>query len=226
MSKRVTAPANAIVAYVRVSTAEQADSGLGLEAQRAAIAAEAARRGWTIVAEYADEGVSGGKAADKRPGLRAALEAVEGGQAAALVVAKSDRLARNLRALLEVIDRVESARGAVVAVDGTVDTSTAAGRFTTQIMGGVAELERALISDRTKAALAAKRAQGVRLGRPSETPAEVTARVVEAKGRGLSLRAIAAELTEAGVPTVRGGATWHASTVRAVLNSQDAAALA
>ncbi|MCC3323477.1 recombinase family protein [Gordonia bronchialis] len=226
MSKRRTAPANTVVSYVRVSTAEQADSGAGLDAQRAAIAAEAARRGWTLVAEYADEGVSGGKAADKRPGLAAALAAVESGQAAALVVAKSDRLARNLRALLDVIDRVESAAGAVVAVDGTVDTSTAAGRFTTQIMGGVAELERSMISDRTKAALAARKAQGVRLGRPSETPAEVTARIVAAKAEGKSLRAIAAELTAAGIPTVRGGATWHASTVRAVLTSQDAAALA
>ncbi|WP_245548598.1 recombinase family protein [Gordonia namibiensis] len=66
----------------------------------------------------------------------------------------------------------------------------------------------------------------MRLGRPSETPAEVTTRIVEAKARGLSLRTIAAELTEAGIPTVRGGTTWYASTVRTVLKSQDAAAMA
>lgn len=224
MSKR-TAPANTVIAYVRVSTTEQADSGLGLAAQRAAIATEATRRGWTVVGEFADEGVSGTKGADKRPGLAAALAAIRAGEASTLVVAKLDRLSRNFRDAVNLIGEADDEGWSVVAVDGTVDMSTPAARFQTRVMLGVAELERDMIAQRTRDALAAKRAQGVRLGRPSETPAEVTRRVVEAKARGLSLRAIAADLTEAGIPTVRGGATWHASTVRAVLNSQDAAAL-
>lgn len=90
-------------------------------------------------------------------------------------------------------------------------------------MGGVAELERALISDRTKAALAVKRAQGVRLGRPSQIPAEVVERIVAAKARGGSLRVIAAELTADAVPTARGGTRWSPATIQTVLKGQDAA---
>jgi DNA invertase Pin-like site-specific DNA recombinase len=217
-----TAPAGSVIGYVRVSTDEQAASGAGLQAQRAAITAEADRRGWTIVAWHADEGISGGKIIDQRPGLTYAIETIEAGHASALMVAKTDRLARGLRTLLDVIDRVERAGGAVVSVDGTIDSSTAAGRFQTQIMGGVAELERALISDRTKAALAIKRAQGVRLGRPSTLPADVVERILDARDTGMSLRAIAADLTATAVPTARGGAVWSYATVQAVLKGQDA----
>lgn len=210
------------IAYVRVSTDEQAASGAGLEAQRASIEAEAARRGWTIVGWHADEGISGSKGVEQRPGLAAAIEAIEDGKAAVLMVAKTDRVARGLRTLLDVIDRVERANGAVVSVDSTIDTSTAAGRFQTQIMGSVAELERALISDRTKAALAVRKAQGVQLGMPPKIPAEVVVRILDAKARGDSLRAIAAELTADGVPTARGGTKWQPSTVQGVLASQHA----
>lgn len=217
-----TAQPGTVVAYTRVSTDEQATSGAGLEAQRAAIAAEADRRGWTVVGWHTDEGISGGKGIDHRPGLAAAIEAVEDAKASVLMVSKTDRVARGLRTLLAVIDRVEDARAAVVSVDGTIDTSSAAGRFQTQIMGGVAELERALISDRTKAALAVKRAQGVRLGMPPKIPAEVVARILEAKAGGASLRAIAAGLTADGVPTARGGTKWQPSTVQGVLASQHA----
>ncbi|SON63393.1 DNA-invertase hin [Mycobacterium simulans] len=216
-----TAPTGTVVAYVRVSTDEQVASGAGLEAQRTAIEAEAARRGWTVVGWHADEGISGGKGVDQRPGLAAAIEAIEDAKASVLMVAKTDRVARNLRTLLDVIDRVESTGGVVVAVDGTIDTSTAAGKFQTSIMGSVAELERAMISDRTKAALAVKRAQGVRLGRPSTLPREVVVRIVEARAGGASLGSIAAELTANGVPTAHGG-RWHAATIKRVLEGQDA----
>jgi DNA invertase Pin-like site-specific DNA recombinase len=220
-----TAPEGTVVAYVRVSTDEQVSSGAGLEAQRAAIAAEAARRGWTIVGTYSDEGISGAKDVHQRPGLGYAIELIESSHASVLMVAKTDRVARGLRTLLDVIDRVERADGAVVSVDGTIDTSSAAGRFQTQIMGSVAELERALISDRTKAALAVKRAQGVRLGRPSSLSREVVERVLAARESGASLPAIARGLVADGVPTAQGGARWYPSTVRAVLHSQDAARL-
>ncbi|APT10262.1 MULTISPECIES: recombinase family protein [Mycobacterium avium complex (MAC)] len=208
-----TAPAGTVVAYVRVSTEEQAASGAGLDAQRAAIAAECDRRGWTVVGWYADEGVSGGKALDARPALTAALNTVETAQAAVLMVAKSDRLARSLPTLLHVIDRAERAGGVVVAVDGTVDTSTAAGRFTTQIMGSVAELERGLISDRTKAALAVRKAQGVRLGRPTTVPSSVVDRIAAERAAGATWAAIADGLNADGTPTGQGGSQWFPNTV-------------
>lgn len=217
-----TAPAGTVVAYTRVSTDEQVSSGAGLDAQRAAIDAEAGRRGWTIVARYTDEGISGGKSIEARPGLTYAIETIEAGHASVLIVSKSDRVARSLRTLLDVVDRVERAGGMVVAADGTIDTSSAAGRFQTQIMGGVAELERALISDRTKAALAVRRAQGVRLGRPSTLPADVVERILDARAGGASFATIAAELTEAGIPTARGGAVWSRATIQSVLKGQDA----
>lgn len=208
-----TAPAGTVAAYVRVSTEEQAASGAGLDAQRAAIAAECERRGWTVVAWRADEGVSGGKALDARPGLTAALAAVESAEAAVLMVAKSDRLARSLPTLLDVLDRTERAGGVVVAVDGTVDTSTAAGRFTTQIMGSVAELERGLISDRTKAALAIRKAQGVQLGRRPSVPQPVVERIARERAAGATWAAIADGLNADGTPTGQGGSKWFPNTV-------------
>jgi DNA invertase Pin-like site-specific DNA recombinase len=87
--------AYSVVGYIRVSTAEQADSGAGLEAQRAAITAEAERRGWQLVHVFEDAGASG-KSLSGRQGLQEALQAVEEGQAQALVVAKLDRLSRSL----------------------------------------------------------------------------------------------------------------------------------
>jgi len=102
-----TAPAGTVVAYVRVSTDEQAASGAGLEAQRAAIAAEADRRGWTVVGWHADEGISGGKGVEHRPGLAAAIDAVESGRAAGLLAAKLDRVSRSV---LDTASLMEQAR--------------------------------------------------------------------------------------------------------------------
>ena len=208
-----TALAGTVAAYIRVSTEEQAASGAGLDAQRAAISGECERRGWTVVAWHGDEGISGGKALDARPGLTAALNEVQSATAAVLMVAKSDRLARSLPTLLDVLDRTERAGGVVVAVDGTVDTSTAAGRFTTQIMGSVAELERGLISDRTKAALAVRKAQGVRLGRPTTVPPSVVARIASERAAGATWAAIADGLNADGTPTGQGGSKWFPNTV-------------
>ncbi|CPR11276.1 Y4cG protein [Mycobacterium bohemicum DSM 44277] len=211
--RNTTPAAGTAVAYLRVSTEEQAASGAGIDAQRAAITAEADRRGLAVTAWHVDEGVSGAKAVDARAALSAAIEDVETGRAAVLLVAKSDRLARNLRSLLDIIDRAERAGGAVVAVDGTVDTSTAAGRFTTQIMGGVAELERSLISDRTKAALAARKAAGVRLGRPVSVAPTIADRIVAERNDGATWQAIADRLNDDGTQTGQGGAKWFPNTV-------------
>lgn len=222
MARTRTAPSGTAVAYLRVSTAEQAASGLGLEAQRAAVAAEAARRGWTLVEVFTDEGISG-KAVGNRPGLAAALAAVESGQAAALIVAKLDRLSRSVRDSADMLDRAHRAGWSLLSCDLAVDTSTPAGEAAAGMMTVFSQLERRLIGQRTRDALAVKRAQGVRLGRPSVLPAPVVARIVAAGATGESLRTIGAALTADGVPTARGGATWHASTVRAVLAGQDAA---
>ncbi|WP_300016853.1 recombinase family protein [Pseudonocardia sp.] len=220
-----TAPAGTAVGYIRVSTAEQADSGAGLAAQRATIEAECARRGWTLVAVHEDAGASG-KSLDGRPQLAEALAAVETGTAAALVVAKLDRLSRSVRDAAGLLERAQRAGWALVASDLGVDTSTPAGEAMANVMASFGQLERRMIGARTRDALAAKRAAGVRLGRPSSLPAEVVERIVRDHDAGLGWSAIARALTADEVPTAQGGRAWYPATVRKVYQGQDAAKLA
>lgn len=205
------------IAYLRVSTSEQADSRAGIEAQRAAIVAEAQRRGWTELRFIEDAGHSG--KTTKRPGLAVALEALKRGEATGLVVSKMDRLSRSLLDFVQIMDVAQRQGWALIALDCPVDPSTPTGEAMASIVATFAQLERRLIGQRTREALAAKRAAGVRLGRPRELPDGVVARISTARQAGESLRAIAARLNDDGVPTAHGGASWHASTVRAVLAS-------
>jgi DNA invertase Pin-like site-specific DNA recombinase len=206
-----------VLGYVRVSTAEQADSGAGLEAQRAAIRLACEQRGWELVGVVEDAGFSA--ATLVRPGITEAFTVVESGSASVLVVAKLDRLSRSLLDFAAVMERSRRKRWALVALDLGVDTTTPAGEAMANMMATFAQFERRLIAQRTKDALAVKRAEGVRLGRPRVLPAEVTERVWRMHRRGSSLRRIAARLNTDQVPTAHGGASWHASTVSAVLRS-------
>ncbi|WP_255219212.1 recombinase family protein [Gordonia amicalis] len=212
---------NLVVGYLRVSTEEQALSGAGLAAQRATIEAEAERRGWKIVTWHADEGVSG-KAIGNRAGLASAIAAVESGKAAALVVSKLDRLSRSISDASTMLDRAAKAGWRVFSADLAIDTTTPAGEAAAAMMIVFSQLERRLISQRTKDALAAKKAAGVRLGRPATLPLEVVDEIVSAHRTGVSINAIARDLTDRAVPTARGGLKWYASTVKAVLDGQDA----
>jgi DNA invertase Pin-like site-specific DNA recombinase len=209
------------VGYIRVSTAEQADSGAGLDAQRAAIIAEATRRGWELVTVEQDAGASG-KTIDGRPALGRALDAVDSGKAAALVVAKLDRLSRSLLDFAGLMERGRKNGWALVALDLGVDTTTPAGEMIANVLASFAQYERRLIGQRTKDALAIKRAQGVRLGRPQTLRDVVVARIVAEHAAGETITAISERLTAEAVPTARGGSRWWPSTVRAVLHSQAA----
>jgi DNA invertase Pin-like site-specific DNA recombinase len=209
-----------MIGYVRVSTDEQVDSGLGLAAQRAAVAAEAERRGWTLVAVHED--ALSGKSLD-RPGLAAALDAVEAGEAAGVVVAKLDRLSRSLKDFALLMERAQKRSWNLVACDLGIDLSTPAGEFMANVMGSAAQWERRIIGQRTRDALAVKRAQGVKLGRPATLPEAVIERIVAARGSGDGWSAIARTLNDEGVPTAHGGSKWHPSTVRAVALSNGAA---
>ena len=156
-ARRQTADPATVVGYVRVSTDEQAVSGLGLAAQRAAIEAECARRGWTLVAVHED--ALSGKSL-KRPGMSAALEAVESGVAAAIVVAKLDRLSRSLADFASLMARAQSGHWNLVALDLGIDLTTAAGEFMANVMASAAQWERRIIGQRTRDTLAVKRAMG------------------------------------------------------------------
>ena len=207
-----------VLGYVRVSTDEQSTSGAGLEAQRRAILAECERRGWHLVEVIDDAGFS---AKDlKRPGVQEALRVLEAGDASALVVAKLDRLSRSMIDFTALMAKAQKQGWALVALDCAVDTTTPTGEAMANMLATFAQFERRLISQRTKEALAVKRAKGVRLGRPPTLPQSVVRRIQRQRGRGDSLRKIADELNRSETPTAHGGDRWHAGTVAYILKSR------
>ncbi|RAN94818.1 recombinase family protein [Micromonospora noduli] len=218
MARAKNAPANTVVAYLRVSTEEQAESGAGLAAQRAAIQVEADRRGWIIVA-WKEDTVSG-KSLEGREGLAEALELVESRQAETLVVAKLDRLSRSLIDFAALMERARSKRWNLIALDLGIDLATPAGEFLASVMASAAQWERRIIGQRTREGLAAKKAAGVRLGRPATLSATVRERIRTESRNGSSLAAVARGLNNDEVPTAQGGKKWYPSTIRAVLASQ------
>jgi DNA invertase Pin-like site-specific DNA recombinase len=206
-----------VLAYVRVSSEEQADNRAGLEAQRLAIQRECERRGWEILGVIEDAGFS---AKDlKRAGVQAALEELERGRADALVVAKLDRLSRSMLDFTAVMAQAQKLGWALVALDCAVDTTTPAGEAMAHVLATFAQFERRLIGQRTREALAVKRSQGVRLGRPRSISPNLVRRIRSMRSRGLTLQAICDKLNAEGVPTPRGGSTWRPTSLRAVLQA-------
>ncbi len=223
-----------VVAYYRVSTSAQGRSGLGLDAQRLAVAQFCGGRGCDMVGEFVE--VESGKL-DARPELARAMHLAKV-TGSTLVVAKLDRLSRNVAFLAALQD--SGAR--FLAAD-----MPEANELTVHIMAAVAQAERKAISRRTKEALAAAKARGVKLGNPNGAAALKsadkgnTASVAAIKAGAerfaadlepivadimrtgtTSLRTIAAELNRRGIVTRRGGA-WHPATVRDLIERQRAA---
>jgi DNA invertase Pin-like site-specific DNA recombinase len=214
MTQEVLAPVR-VLAYVRVSSEEQADSGAGLEAQRAAIQRECERRGWHIVEVIEDAGYS---AKDlKRPGVHAALEQLERKEADGLVVSKLDRLSRSMLDFTAVMAKAQKQGWALVALDCAVDTTTPAGEAMAHVLATFAQFERRLIGQRTREALAVKKKQGIRLGRPRTISPRLASRIRSMRTHGMTLQAICERLNSEGVPTPRGGVTWRPTSLRSVL---------
>ena len=203
------------IGYLRVSKAE---GGAGLDAQRAAIRAGAAARGWGEPVWKIDNGLSGGLAPAKRPALAEALDQLAAGEAGALIVSKLDRLSRSMLDLPGLLDLARRQGWALVCLDLGVDTSDPAGEAMASVIGTFAHFERRRISERTREALAVKRAQGVRLGRPRQLPLSTVERIERERAEGRTLAAIAAGLVADAVPTARGG-EWSPSRVWQVLRS-------
>tara|TARA_R110002126_G_scaffold291062_1_gene450184 strand:+ start:6645 stop:7313 length:669 start_codon:yes stop_codon:yes gene_type:complete len=219
--------AQRFIAYYRVSTAKQGQSGLGLEAQQAAVADYLTSNTGELITEYT-EIQSGSK--DNRPELQAALRQCRL-TGATLLIAKLDRLSRNRSFLMSVQDSSVK----FVAVD-----MPEANHFTVGLMACLADYERELISERTKAALKAAKARGVKLGNPrlnevrhTDTSAATEARTTKAKQRNaeileiinemrdstgteVSLRDLTKMLNDAGYKTSR-GKEWHPTSVSRVL---------
>ncbi len=211
-----TKPLRALL-YSRVSTGKQAKSGLGLDNQTQTMTEAAANRGWEIVDQITDAGVSG-KSVKSRPGLLEALKRLDGGEAEVLVVAKLDRLSRSVGDFAELLDRGKKKGWGVVVLDVDVDTTRAAGEFIVNVLASAAQFERRLIGDRVTAAHAQRRLRGQRAGQRPELPNALRLRIAEEVAAGTSLNAMASKLNDEGVATARGG-TWHASTIRHVVRS-------
>ncbi len=205
----------AAVGYIRVSTTDQVESGAGLEAQRRAITQACEQRGWALAEVFEDGGESGKNL--NRPGFSRAVEAVESGEAGVMVVAKLDRLSRSLMDFSSVMNRAQRNGWHVVALDLGVDTSTPSGEMVANVMASFAQFERRMIGLRTKEALAIKKAQGVRIGRPPATEESAIQRMSVLREAGLSYREVARSLDEEGHPTAHGAARWDGSTVRRTL---------
>lgn len=204
-----------MVGYVRVSTEEQGLNGAGLEAQREAIRAECERRGWQL--ERIEEDVLSGRTM-RRPGLQRALEACSAGEVSGIVVAKLDRLSRSLVDFAALLARAQSEQWNVVALDLGVDLSTPAGEFLANVMASAAQWERRIIGQRTREAMAVKRAQGIQLGRPRSIDPSLSRRIRRLRSLGWTLQAICDRLNEDGVPTPRGGELWRPTSLRSVLS--------
>jgi DNA invertase Pin-like site-specific DNA recombinase len=199
-----------VIAYVRVSTAEQAESGAGLDVQRSTIKGELARRGWTALDWLVDAGVSARTL--ERPALGRALELLAASEADILMVAKMDRLSRSLLDFASLVHRAQAEGWRIAASDAPFDLSTPSGEAMAGVMAVFAQLERRLIGERTRAALAQRRAAGVVLGRPRIVSEEVERRMVSLRRDGLSVRQVGRQLALEGLPAPGGGA-WNPSTV-------------
>ncbi len=216
-----------VVAYFRVSTDKQGKSGLGLEAQREAVRRFVAAEGLELLGEHTEvETGKGADALDRRPVLRDALAQARKAKGA-VVVAKLDRLSRDVA----FISGLMAQRVPFIVAELGADADP----FMLHIYAALAEKERSLIADRTRAALARKKAEGAALGNRTNLPdaqakgaaanreladtfaANVLPVVRQLQAAGITTaRAIATALNARGIRTARGG-EWHNSTVRNLL---------
>jgi len=226
------------IAYLRVSTDEQAQSGLGLDAQRAAIEDAARRHGLTVTAWPTDARLTGSLRPEERPGLTAALAALRKGDT--LIVAKRDRLERDVLVMLLLDRDLGRRRCRIVSAAGEgTETDGPAGFLQRTMLDGIAQYERLVIASRTRSALGAKRSAGEKTGghvpygyrvsghrmrggrtvpvlEPDAAEQAVIARICEMWRKGHTVRWIARELDASGTAT-RTGAAWSHQLVAKIV---------
>jgi len=212
-----------VIGYARVSTDEQAKSGLGLEAQIAKIRSYADLFELTVTEIVIDDGISGKNL--KRPGLIKAIRAIKAGEAEGMLVAKLDRLTRNVADLGTLVQNVFD-KAELYSVSEQINTKNAAGRLVLNVLVSVAQWERETICERTSDALQAKKARGEKTGGnvpfgfevvsgkliENEAEQAVIEKIKELRANGLSLRKIAEKLNDEGIETKTGKA-WNAMQI-------------
>ncbi len=223
------------IGYIRCSTQEQAGSGLGLDAQAQRIRAYCGMKDLDLIEIVTDDGVSGGKPLARRDGGLQLLEAIRARKADAVVMLKLDRMFRNAGDCLATVEQWERKNVALHVVDlggNAIDTTSAAGRFMLVVLAGAAEMERNLTRERTRSAMAVKRANGQRVGSvpygcdlakdgttliPNETEQAVVLEIKSMRSAGGTLQQIAKELSERRIPTKTGRSRWTHQAVDRIL---------
>jgi len=201
------------LARTSVSSERQPERGAGRERQ--ALAAACRQRGWQLL-EPGDEAGLGAQERN-RPGLEQALRLLESGEANVLVAVKRERLDQALLELAALLASAQQQDWALIGLDCAGQPATAAASASASVLASFARCERGSISERTKAALALKRAQGVRLGRPPQMSEHAIERIRRERAAGKSLAAIANGLNADRIPTAQGGRRWYPATVRYTL---------
>ena len=215
------------IGYIRVSTEQQANEGVSLEAQKAKIAAWCIANGYELVNVFVDAGISG-KSMDKRPGLQDAMKSIKKGMA--LVCYSLSRLARSTAHLIEISELVSKKKGDLVSLTEKIDTTTPMGEMMFTLMAGMAQLERRMIAERTSTALQHKKATNQKYtnitpygfeaieGRLVQVQAEaaVVAEIQAARAGGNTLQSIADNLNGRSIPT-KTGKTWQPATIHLLI---------
>lgn len=222
------------VCYVRVSTMEQAQHGVSLDAQVERLMSYSTAMGLNVVAVIREEGVSAGKQLAKRPGGKEVLTLLKSRQATHVVALKLDRLFRSTEDALKLTTEWDANGVALHLVDmgGTnINTQTSMGKIMMTLLAAFAEFERTLISERTSAALSHKKSKKQVYGHlpygysrngnnlvPNEQEQKILKRIFEWRNEKRSLYDIACQLNDLGVPSKKGG-TWHAATIAHIVNN-------
>lgn len=215
--RRAAEASTKAVAVLRVSTATQEISGLGLAAQSEAVASFARDHGLELVDVFSDT-TSGKTRPSERDGMSQAMALLASGQAGVLLAARADRLTRVTSDLYALMDLSSRQQWCIRTADDTINTCSESGQLMAKVAGLFAEQERKLISARTREALQAKKAQGKRLGAPVTTSDGTRNRIRELRLDGQSMQEISRLLNRDGVPTAR-GKQWTWQNIQRVCNS-------
>lgn len=206
-----------VLAYTRVSTSEQADSGAGLAAQRSAIEREAVAKGWTV--EFlCDAGISA-KTIEDRPALVEALARLASGDADVLCVSKLDRLSRSTHDFSGIVKAAQREGWSLSILDLGLDMTTPQGQMMAGVLSVFAEFERNLISQRTRDGMRAKALAGQKFGAPRLVTDDTRARITSMRNARQSYRAIADALNKEGIATPTGKGRWYPMSVHQVANA-------
>jgi DNA invertase Pin-like site-specific DNA recombinase len=209
-----------LAAYIRVSTAAQAESGIGLSSQRKAINEASRVQGFVVASWHQDAGRSGASLR-RRPGLQAALHEVAAGRVGGIVCAKIDRLGRSSADVTSLVERACREGWRLVALDVGLDSTTASGELVATALAMAARFEWRRISERQSE----KHAELRRLGRPRgrlSVDRSLADRIVRERDEGATWAAIANRLNTDAVPTARGGREWRASSTRSAYKTRRA----